>query len=507
MMMSRRMALFSGASLALLPVTPLFADALPQRSRVYGTTAPASISSYKRAVAAMLALPPDNPHNWYRQAMIHIIDCPHANWWFLLWHRGYLANFEKICAKYSGDPNFKLPYWDWTESATVPDVFFDSELDPGSATFYSSWNQFEKNLGPAIANWWSALSPGQKTQAQANGFNSGADVMARAQMHFNYSNGARTPTRSQPALSADAAGVVVESFMTSVMSTNLGFEDFASSRVPQTGHNTQHSQEGTLESGPHDNVHGATGGYMGAFLSPVDPVFWLHHANLDRIWWLWARAKGDAALPTGADLVTLKAEPFVFFVDENANPAPSTAGDYLDASALGYVYERGSLDNGPPAIAALSSFTARTLAQQTTISKGLRARLETAEVLAVLPTDIENAVRATGPAELVARIKINPPEHPFGFHVRVFVNCPYLSQGTPVNDPHFVGSISFFAALHSPNMPMASTFSVPLGPALRRLGAAGKLPRSQIKVQLIPVGPGGVTAPAGTLQGVSIDVH
>lgn len=23
------------------------------------------------------------------------------------------------------------------------------------------------------------------------------------------------------------------------------------------------------------------------FISPGDPVFWLHHAQLDRLWWIW----------------------------------------------------------------------------------------------------------------------------------------------------------------------------------------------------------------------------
>src|SRR5262249_13522623 len=76
-------------------------------------------------------------------------------------------------------------------------------------------------------------------------------------------------------------------------------------------HNDQ-SREGILESQPHDNVHGAMGGatgnaFMVSFLSPVDPIFFLHHANLDRLWDVWTRrqaALGRPTLPQGADLAT-----------------------------------------------------------------------------------------------------------------------------------------------------------------------------------------------------------
>ncbi len=40
--------------------------------------------------------------------------------------------------------------------------------------------------------------------------------------------------------------------------------------------------------GIHGSVHIWVGGTMSnAAVSPADPVFWLHHANLDRLWWLW----------------------------------------------------------------------------------------------------------------------------------------------------------------------------------------------------------------------------
>ncbi|KAJ8520002.1 hypothetical protein ONZ45_g3148 [Pleurotus djamor] len=40
--------------------------------------------------------------------------------------------------------------------------------------------------------------------------------------------------------------------------------------------------------GVHDAGHLAVGGEMyEVFSSPGDPIFYLHHANIDRIWWIW----------------------------------------------------------------------------------------------------------------------------------------------------------------------------------------------------------------------------
>jgi hypothetical protein len=44
---------------------------------------------------------------------------------------------------------------------------------------------------------------------------------------------------------------------------------------------------------PHGIVHAAVGGPEGdmtAMHSTNDPIFWLHHANVDRLWWNWQRS-------------------------------------------------------------------------------------------------------------------------------------------------------------------------------------------------------------------------
>jgi hypothetical protein len=48
------------------------------------------------------------------------------------------------------------------------------------------------------------------------------------------------------------------------------------------------ARSGALESGLHNYIHGWVGGNMGYVdASPKDPLFWVHHANIDRIWALW----------------------------------------------------------------------------------------------------------------------------------------------------------------------------------------------------------------------------
>jgi tyrosinase len=41
----------------------------------------------------------------------------------------------------------------------------------------------------------------------------------------------------------------------------------------------------------HGAVHVWVGGNMGYIpTAPSDPIFWMHHANVDRLWWQWQQA-------------------------------------------------------------------------------------------------------------------------------------------------------------------------------------------------------------------------
>ncbi len=57
-----------------------------------------------------------------------------------------------------------------------------------------------------------------------------------------------------------------------------------------------------LETGPHNGGHGWIGGDMNSMYSPRDPAFWLHHAQIDRVWSLWqTNNPGEKAALAGAD--------------------------------------------------------------------------------------------------------------------------------------------------------------------------------------------------------------
>ncbi|NNG25131.1 tyrosinase family protein [Massilia sp. ML15P13] len=55
--------------------------------------------------------------------------------------------------------------------------------------------------------------------------------------------------------------------------------------------------EPILENQPHNPVHDIIGNIMSTMNSPVDPIFWLHHANVDRLWVAWITAAAGRKMP------------------------------------------------------------------------------------------------------------------------------------------------------------------------------------------------------------------
>jgi hypothetical protein len=90
---------------------------------------------YKTAVREMRRRSDKNkldPLGWYQNGALHSLFCAtndfdlqvHYSWFFLPWHRGYLAFLEKKMQAVIGEPRLALPYWDWTSSPKIPSTFY-----------------------------------------------------------------------------------------------------------------------------------------------------------------------------------------------------------------------------------------------------------------------------------------------------------------------------------------------------------------------------------------------
>jgi hypothetical protein len=243
------------------------------------------VASLRKAVGVMKARLPSDPKSWFFQAAIHAYNdaayaealaqdpevaqvdaarfwnkCPHfgqSSADFLLWHRAYVHNFEHVLRDAAGDPQLALPYWDYSkpENRTFPAIFASAFVDPAGT----------------IPN---PLYHPNREQAFVTG-------------RFD--------------LSA-AVGEALTTMAAQNFFSDVGTIGFAGDIL-----DSQHTQLGLIEQRPHNDIHIAVGGVVGTAngamadvpTAAFDPVFWVHHANIDRIWAEWAcmQGKGWGPLP------------------------------------------------------------------------------------------------------------------------------------------------------------------------------------------------------------------
>ncbi|WP_085583641.1 MULTISPECIES: tyrosinase family protein [unclassified Pseudomonas] len=174
-------------------------------------------------------------------------QCQHGSWYFLSWHRAYLYAFESIVAakvkQLTGD-DWALPYWNYLDSSNpkalnLPDAFVAKTLPNGKPNPLRKYPR-RNGITAIQASPWLSLAA-----MEENDFLVGNDG-------------------------------------------SLGFGGGISDDFVQF-----EAMTGDLESNPHNTVHGLVGGYMGnALLAGLDPIFWLHHCNIDRLWEAWMNTPG-----------------------------------------------------------------------------------------------------------------------------------------------------------------------------------------------------------------------
>ncbi|WP_165074984.1 tyrosinase family protein [Paludisphaera rhizosphaerae] len=423
------------------------------------------LDSLERGVRVMKSRPKHDPTSWWYQANMHgyldqeeetILEawgsCQHANWWFLPWHRAYLFAFERILRAASGDVELTLPYWDWTDRSqrALPDRFFDSDSP-----------LFEKNR---------CIKQGMPIAATAVAWEHAFRVVSFA--------------------------------------SPCGGEGFGGPYKREPGHREHNRNFGALEVCAHNAVHTEIGHWMGnPDTAGRDPIFWLHHANVDRLWGEWLRLGRGRRNPD--DPLWLETR-FTFF-DPGGRRIELSASNVLDLDRLGYYYDKGvSVQAVPPSLAG---------PQRRNVIKAFPPGM----MEEVIATD--GTPRTLGSSPQTVRLAVEPAQQPRltaalgGFqglgdadhrivraiftdvrydtppsrYYSVYINLPDLAQAGDPNTPYFVGLITFFesasqAAMgHRDGMKagQGASITLDLTENLRELGLLGASADS-ITITLVP---------------------
>jgi tyrosinase len=452
------------------------------------------INAWRDAVGQLKARPASSPISWANFSAIHGTNfafnkCPHRNWYFLPWHRAYLLTYERVVRQLTGFDDFALPYWDWTAQRQLPSAYTAAAPNP--------------LLEPSRA-----MGPTDSLPDE----NVGSDVI------------------------------------TQVMS-DTPFETFGTTRpsgqnsTAQTWITTTTGIQGTLESNPHNSVHGIVGGVMASGASPLDPIFMMHHCNIDRIWWVW-NAAGNAN--SGDPLWTGMTFQNHFF-NPDGSPYSPKVSDLYTPETLGYTYDpelgayaaastgqatASTLDDKLKTIYATPNLSGANIAGIATYSA---ANKEQAIAAANKPLEIpvevganeitavaryrrpSTGTEAVDPKRVQARLANAPRALCFIRDIaaskdqetqfRVFIDCDYLSASTPITDRHYVGTFSFFGD-HGQSHGPGSNPSVMVDltrPIQRVYGSAPEGPK-RLRVQILPVPRGTKAGEIGTAKPGSVEI-
>ncbi len=404
-------------------VTPPFSavPALPPFTRPsIANLTPTQVASLRHGIQVMMSRPETDPTSYRFQANIHGTtdsavtpaetqgwnQCEHGSYYFLAWHRMYLYFFDRILRAAAGDPNLVLPYWDWTDPAqrTLP-IPFRQPADPSNPLFIATpdrpagLNDGTAQLGAGTIDFSVAFSDTAFDSPTGSGLSFGGQIAAP--MQFN-------------------------------------------------------SPHGDLESQPHDVVHVALGGLMGdPDTAAQDPIFWLHHANIDRLWNRWLQQGGGRQDATDSAWLNTQ---FTFF-DEVGHAVFLTGREIVDSvGQLNYRYE-----DDPPV--AGSGQTHRHAAQTSgtpnvrtagihalgtaTLATGKRIELAGSSVRLTIPlssanlTRVRKIVGGANAFKVLLRFDDIQYEKSNGVYYEVYLDPPE-GETLSIKTPGYVGNLSLF---------------------------------------------------------------
>jgi tyrosinase len=375
------------------------------------------LANLRGAVAELMALNawPRDRRSYNAWAQLHGDECPHGWSIFLPWHRMYLWGFEHELQDIA--PSVTLPYWDWSRSTPqqvqdgyIPEAFrcwvtdemLSSLSGKVSAESIKALEAVEGTKFESIKRFWAAVGaiPESEEPAIVDALKVVNPLFSEKRWPGDFSSGAVDPRFDDHYPRPDDIDRIVA--IDSWRDFGGGMDvDQSFGVVDMDPHNTMHLWIGGMPEGK------APGLMANNLTAAFDPIFWAHHANVDRIWALWQEHHPGVDPPDPGDVLP---------------GVSSTVQDSLDFRKLGYEYAADThlllADGGEPA-ARLSTWAAGAVGTVLTRHRRAEVRLH----------------------------RIRQPKR--SFLVRVFLNAPDADVSTRMEgNRHYAGHFTLFG--HGP---------------------------------------------------------
>lgn len=235
---------------------------------------------------------------------------------FCPWHRFMLRQLELNLQRVLGDGTFGLPYWDWAA---------DGQKTPTQQRQSKVW------AADAMGGSGNPVMTGPFAFATTGPANFRVRIEANVNGRLVQTNhGLRRTLGTQTATlpnKADASGAVA-----------LTPYDAAPWGTSSAGFRNR--LEGWAPPSPpalHNRVHVWVGGDMLPSTSPNDPVFFMNHCNVDRLWEAWLTRHGRTYLPPQTAPSSLKGHRINDAMASLVS-APMKPSDVLDMTSV-YAYD------------------------------------------------------------------------------------------------------------------------------------------------------------------------
>jgi len=471
---------------------------------------------YAKAVGEMSSRPATDPTSWRYQAGIHGYKaktdpfaakgpvpgavvrrkfwgkCQHGTWFFLPWHRMYLGYFERIVraavVKLGGPSDWTLPYWNYSDTSNptaraLPPAFREKKLPDGAPNPLYTIDGIDVLRAPGVnAGKLAVLPP--------------ADVAI--------------------------SGCLAETFFSPKSDVTTGDLGFGG---PATAANHDGTVFGpdSVETRPHNAVHVDVGGqwtqggktFDGWMIDPdtaaLDPIFWVHHANIDRLWSVWKDLDPAHANPSGSVNVHGKsiswatAVKFAFH-DETGAVVSLTPGQMVDTRAKPFFYDYDDTKSPVAATAGLAAIAAGSKAVPKQIPEMLGANAKKATLTGAPSTVSFSLQPPAGPAKARTAAAALPGAAKTYLQVEnvvskssratyeVFVNLPEKPT-SGAYERHLAGAMHLFGVVQASRLSEEHAgdglnFSLDITDLVDRLKATGDWDEKNVRVTFVPRGAG-----------------